>query len=1350
MNESVKNSKTYDSLLETIDAIVWEADAQTGQYRLISPQVETILGYTVQEWLAAPTFWQDHIHPDDAHVILQFWQKTAVQQPFQLEYRMQGKDGRYYWLRDHINVIVEGNQPVVLQGIKIDFTTHKQANILESERAEVLREFARIVGASLDHRQILHQTLHQLKRVLRFDSASIYLNHTDEHNEFVSGIGYEDEQMTNEASTGLLKHSPILAQMAKDLQPVICPDVRQLADWIWVPGAEHVRSFIGVPLINHDRVMFGTLMVDNKQIGLFNETDLAMVQVLAQHLSAAIENAWLYEAAQRELAEKRVLLAAGTAVSSSLDLNTVLTRLALAIGEAVDATSVYICDWHEENNQSTILAEYYSAHAAAKERVSDLGHTYFLDKDFDDDLTWLLNREPIVTHIDDVNLKVFERQHMQQYDGRSILTVPLIVKDSIVGYVELWESRQRRDFTILEIAIAQGIAQHAAIALANAQLFEAERQRRNEAELLKELARNLTSTLELDEVLQRAIEAVHQHMSNIKSCSISLLEQNNQFLRTRISWTTDLAYQIFAVGDGVYVKDTYSSRQAFETNTSLAVTNFGLIKDANEFSQALYDRGLRSILCIPLSIQERPIGLLHINIWHEPREFQPGEISFCQSVANQAAIAIHNARLFAAERQQLQFSQTLQQMGAMLTTQLDLQEVFEQIFDLLAQVIPFDTVSVQLRQENQQQFYLAAGRGIDDFFLIGKFVHDVSEQTLQRLDTPPYWTLIADTHNDDRWIRENPNLDYIRCWIGAALMVKGNIIGILNLDSRKPFAYDAKTGETVAAFANQAAVAIENARLHERTRQSAKKLAILHEVGMATAVTLDIDHLLEQTTNLISPTLYPHVFGFVLASPESDKLLPHPSIHGVPKSFLKSEIPIESSIVGKVYLTGEPFLTGDVQQEPLYLPGTPASCSEMAVPLQVHGIVIGVINVESPDNNAFGEDDLRFLSTLASQVATAIERAKLYETLQEQADVLAKRVADRTVELQTERDRTLAILENAGEGIMLTDLSANILYANPALELQSGFSRDELLGQQPSIMRSQHTPDRVMKELWETVLDGRTWSGEFTNQRKDGVEYDVSQTISPIRDVDGTISGFVSIQSDITRLKEVDRLKSQFVSNVSHELRTPLTNIKMYITLLERGRAEKHPHYLKVLNYETDRLTRLIQDLLDLSRLDTEKVEVATAVTNIHHALAEITETFRVKADAASIQFDHELKPDLPDARIHKHHFEQLITNLLGNAFAYTPENGKISVDVVENGRSHINIQISNTGPGIPPDDVPNLFERFYRGYTAREFNAPGTGLGLSICKEIVTRYGGIIQVESEPDHLTTFTVSLLTAVNAQ
>jgi PAS domain S-box-containing protein len=576
------------------------------------------------------------------------------------------------------------------------------------------------------------------------------------------------------------------------------------------------------------------------------------------------------------------------------------------------------------------------------------------------------------------------------------------------------------------------------------------------------------------------------------------------------------------------------------------------------------------------------------------------------------------------------------------------------------------------------------------------------------------------------------------------LVVKGKPIGVLNVDKSVPNAYGDVEGRAVAAFANQAAVAIENARLYEETRQRANELEIVHQVSSAIATVVDIDRLIEQTTEFIASRIYPDVFGFVLLDPATGLFMPHSSYHGLPPGGTETSVPLQESVTGRVVQTGEAVLVPDVRQEPLYFSIVSETRSEIAVPLHCNGQVIGAINVESRESNAFSEADMRFLKTLAGQVATAIERAQLYENLEEQAADLAEEVRDRTAELQWERDRMLTILESAGEGILFTDCDETILYINPAMERQTGYSREECLGKTPRIWRSEKTPEAVIKEMWETTLRGQRWQGEIISRRKDGSTFDASVTVTPLYDSAGELTGYVSVQADISRLKEVDRLKSKFIANVSHELRTPLTNIRMYVSLLERGKMARWEHYLAVIQQETDRLTRLIQDLLDLSRLEARAPQPELGPIDVALLVEEVVHLFQARAERKRITMMRQIESDLPPVLAEKSELQQVLNNLVANALAYTPPDGTVKIEAKLdelNGDEVIRLRVSDNGPGIGEEEHSRLFERFYRGSAALRGKEPGTGLGLSICKEIIDNYGGTIEAGASEDGGAQFTV---------
>ncbi len=1020
-------------------------------------------------------------------------------------------------------------------------------------------------------------------------------------------------------------------------------------------------------------------------------------------------------------------------VSTSLDSADLLARLARHLTQIFAVTSAYICDWNPETGTTTVLAEYFSAEACEEERVTTVGCSYNLYHDVARDPEQFETLYPLLLQMDDPTLAAWDRAHMKQFGGQTVLIVPLKTQNKIIGFAELWESRYCRDFSQMDIEHCQAIAQQAAIALVNARLYEAESRRRREAETLLEIAGYLCSTLELPEVLARTLDAVRRYLANISSCSVSIIDKDGRTLRTHAQWCAKPEYSLAPFGEAVPVEETLFTRRAMKNRQPITIADLWQVSFLNERARYFKKRGLRALLYVPLILRDKPIGVLHIHAWHAPRYFTPEEITLCQSVAHQAAIAVENANLYTGQHHQLKLAQMLQKVGALLTTSLPLNQVYGHIFDYLAEIIEYDFVSLHLEDKRTGRLGVVASRGFQNADKLHDFLAAYADTWLKRIPTPPGWAFVGNTRHDPGW-SVLPSLEEISSWIGAVLMVKDQLIGILSLGSKQPGKYNAETAATAAAFANQAAVAIANARLHDQVVQQADELAILHQVAIATASIFDADELLHRTARMMTIRLYPHVFGFIMRDEHTGTLWPHASFHGIPQTYLNQPLPPES-LIGLVAQTKEPRIVADITKEPLYGVGIPVvgMLSAIMVPITLKDTVMGVINVESPHLNAFSEKDLNFLMTLAGKVAAIIERTKLYQSLVAQKELLASQVAQRTAELQIERDRTMAILESAGEGVVLTNTHADILYVNRAMEDMSGYKRQEMVGKNFRFLSTHRIVQAVFDGLWTSHDSLERWSGELSNQRKDGSTYNVRLMVTPIQDTAGTTTGYVIMQSDISQVKEVERLKAEFIANVTHDLRTPLTNIKTYVSLLQRGKPENHPRYFSVLHQEADRLNLLIQDLLDISRLDAEFTPDPAASTDLTAVLADLEGYFSGSLQERDIR----LVVTLPEARIPaihmgKAHLRKALENLLDNAIKYSPRGGIVRVVVhvpAPPRKDFIEVEISDEGPGVTDAELPRLFERFFRGEAARRGNVPGTGLGLSVARKIVERYGGLVDV---------------------
>jgi len=459
---------------------------------------------------------------------------------------------------------------------------------------------------------------------------------------------------------------------------------------------------------------------------------------------------------------------------------------------------------------------------------------------------------------------------------------------------------------------------------------------------------------------------------------------------------------------------------------------------------------------------------------------------------------------------------------------------------------------------------------------------------------------------------------------------------------------------------------------------------------------------------------------------------------------------------GTAIREGRCIICQDIATDPRMQPWRDAALqrgyrSTASVPIRQDGRVVGALTVYAAEPHSIDTEDKDLLDEIGLDISFALDGLE-QEAVRQRVEIelsqlnaeLEQRVAERTAELARAHEQLRAILDTAGEGVVFTDSRGAIEYINPAMERLTGYTADEALGRNPRLWKSTQTPEVTHQHMWRALSRGEIWQGEVINRRKDGGLYDAALTASPVTDLDGHIVGYVGVQRDITRQKELDRLKDQFVSNVSHELRTPLANVMLHINLLTRGRPERHDVYLRTLQREAERLRKMIEDLLDLSRLDRNVTPIRLASTDLQQLLEPLVLDRAALAAQRGLTLKYHPAPVLPVVDSDASMLTQVISNLLTNAQNYTPPGGEVTVlTAVQHTADQIwiTVTVRDTGPGIAAKDLPHLFERFYRGEAGRKADAPGTGLGLAISQEIMERLGGRITVESEPGQGAAFTV---------
>ena len=413
------------------------------------------------------------------------------------------------------------------------------------------------------------------------------------------------------------------------------------------------------------------------------------------------------------------------------------------------------------------------------------------------------------------------------------------------------------------------------------------------------------------------------------------------------------------------------------------------------------------------------------------------------------------------------------------------------------------------------------------------------------------------------------------------------------------------------------------------------------------------------------------------------------------------------------------------------------------VPIIGHGQIQGLLALGPKlGGDIFSADDMDILRVVVQQIGPVIENIHLLTDLKNYASELEKRVEERTAELYDAKEHVEAILASVGDGVIVTDLDGHILTVNLAFEKLSGFPLQDICGANLFQMLAAENESTRIAAMRAALSCDQTWGDEFIGNRKDGSQYNIRFTIAPVHNRQGKTVGYVGCQTDITRLKELDRMKDIFISNVSHELRTPITNIDLYTELLKSAPPEKQPRYLEVVKDQSELLTRLVEDILDLSRLTTTKPrQVEFVEVDLNLLVDQVVTTQKLLADASGLSLIFDPDPDLPHIQAEQIQIARLINNLVTNAIHYTKA-GEVRVKT-SRGEKNVCLTIQDTGIGIEPGDLPHLFERFYRGQNVRLSGIHGTGLGLAIVKEIVDFHAGEIHVQSEPGKGSTFQVWL-------
>lgn len=843
-------------------------------------------------------------------------------------------------------------------------------------------------------------------------------------------------------------------------------------------------------------------------------------------------------------------------------------------------------------------------------------------------------------------------------------------------------------------------------------------------ELLYRISRELAAHLDLRELLQRILRLT---LDNVGAPSGSILVLDEQ------GAVTDGA---LAFGGKVHDHTADQLADTFERGLAGWVVEHrqpALVRSTRDDPRWLRrpeEEGSaesRSAVSVPLVARERVVGVLTL-VHPQANKFTEDDLALLKAIADQAGIAVENARLFAAEQERRRFASTLQEIARAISATLDPAQVFAQVLEQLERVIDFDSASIFLLDRDRLR--LVAARGFrEQEALIGKTLPYDSRVLIGRVLSARRPLVVEDVQQEEGWpkLADVPESFEIHGWIGAPLVVRDRAVGVLNVDSRRPGAYGPREVEVVSAFADHAATAVANAQLFDESQRRVRAMVALAEAARVVTATLDLDDVLRRILTQTMGSMQVEAASLALLDKTTGELEIRVAEGRGAEQVAGLRLRQGQGLIGWAVAQGEVVVVTEAASDPRFWPEVDSRAgletdSLACAPIRVQDEVIGALEVINPRQGDFPPDQIELLTGIAGLAGTAIVHAQLF------------------AETQTARMRYAGLFEDSIDPILLSDLNGVITEANERAQGFLGYSRESLLSRSVFSLHVPDAPDRL-PESFAALAPGETlsYTGRATHSQGQPIPIEVY-----IKRID--LEGQPSLQwivRDISERLALDELRADLTSMIFHDLRSPLGNIISSLEVMQTTLPKEDDASRSVLSIalrSSRRLLRLVESLLDIGRLEMGQAVLHKTQGSMGALIVEVVEEVLPVAEAKGhvVQFD--LEADLPPVMMDVDMMRRVLINLLENAIKYTRAEGEI---VVSARRQHdrLLVGVKDNGPGIAPQDRQRIFERFARLH--RSGPTKGLGLGLAFCRLAVNAHDGQIWVESELGKGSTFYLTL-------
>lgn len=704
----------------------------------------------------------------------------------------------------------------------------------------------------------------------------------------------------------------------------------------------------------------------------------------------------------------------------------------------------------------------------------------------------------------------------------------------------------------------------------------------------------------------------------------------------------------------------------------------------------------------------------------------------------------------------------MRDIARILNQSADPDQAIDALFRRLQDAIPYDTVDITLLEDENLRVTYGQGYPADVMRELRHTSLPVSDSYQRHVIDADEPILVGDVRQDAA-LAETWLLDWARSWIGMPLKRGDRVLGVINFNSGQPNRFNRRHLVRLQAIAAHLSALVEMIQLHNRLEHNNNLLAAISRQNAFLQTSLNGYDRLDDLCHFIAHTVV-QLFGktdcgVMLLDKDEAELVRYTRVGDYD---VTASAPLHldgDGLAVEAVTTGSTVYAPDVSQVPNYLPNEPRTRSELVIPLKTRSGVIGVLDLQSTQEDAFGRLDRDGLVAFAEHAAMAIHNLQLYSRVREHTLELEERVKQHTVALQHSKERVEAILNRTGDALALLHTDGSIAQVNSAFERLFSVQPDELYAVSIETMAVAEHRGRMQRLIESVQSSGEQQTADVTMQnaakRMFAAEitlsvvrfhgHERSDMVCSIRDVSKHKTIETTLRSKLESERELNELKTRFILTVTHEFRTPLAVILSSSELLrdfghgmDEERREKH--FERILQ-QVKHMEGILADALVVEQAQQRQTDFHPMPVDGLQLLKDAVRVLNAMDGHPPIvlslhpddEADFSIKADQVLLR-------QIFDNLLSNAVKYAPTSDRVLVSLMSRAEAIV-LRVEDDGIGIPQDDQPHLFKPFFRA--ANVSTIQGSGLGLSIVKTAVELHNGQLEIQSQEGSGTVITVTL-------